>query len=191
MTFLRCALVAALATTFAYTADARPLKLKLANPQPEAVTAGLSVQYAYPDDVKSLRDAYIAIGIGAEPGAVMDKGLNYISSDEAPMALTSNKETKVAAQIKGYIKFDAPGVYKIEVFSNDGLELTIGGQEVAKVDEKRGCDPIGEVEVNVREAGYYEVEALYWQRKGSSCLQMQWAPEGAELDYVPASAFGH
>ena len=190
MKFHRVAALAAAIAVAGAVAQAGPLKLKLAKPQPDAVTQGLSVSYAYPDDVKSLRDAYIAIGVGGEEGVPLT-GLDYVSSDEAPNALTSDKETKVAAKITGYVKFDAEGVYKLEFFSNDGLELSIGGQEVARVDEKRGCDPIGEVEVRVPEAGWYALEALYWQRKGTSCLQMMWAPEGGELEVTPATAFGY
>ena len=171
-------------------ADAKPLKLKLANPQPQNVTAGLAVNYAYPKDVKSLRDAYVAIGIKSEAGKPL-VGLDYLSSDDEPMALTSSKETKVAADIKGYIRFDTPGVYTLEVYSNDGLDLSIGGKQIAKVDAKRSCDPIGAVEVNIREAGWYELEALYWQRKGSSCLIMEWSKNGSELDTVPTELYGH
>ncbi|THH37340.1 hypothetical protein E4Z66_10525 [Aliishimia ponticola] len=174
----------------AVTAEARALKLKPAKTQPEAVTEGLSVEYAFPDDVKSLRDAYVALGVGAEQGTPL-AGMDYLSSEAAPGALTSGQETKVAARITGYLRFDAPGTYRMETYSNDGLELTIGGREIAKVDEKRGCDPIGEVELRVPEAGWYEVEALYWQRKGGSCLILEWAAEGGELEVVPASAFGH
>lgn len=171
-------------------ASAGALKLKPASPQPETVTAGLSVEYAFPKDVKSLRDAYIALGVGAEPGEPL-VGFDYLSSEDEPNALTSGKETKVAARIKGYLRFDAAGTYTLETYSNDGLELTIGGQEVAKVDEKRACDPIGAVEVSVPEAGWYAVEALYWQRKGGSCLILEWSTGGSELEAVPAEAYGH
>lgn len=190
MTMYQIAAVAAVVALCAGAGKAGPLKLVLANPQPESVRAGLAVDYAFPKDVKSLRDAYIALGVGAEPGAPLE-GMDYLSSKDQPGALTSGQETKVAARIEGYIRFDVPGTYTLEVYSNDGLELSIGGREVAKVDEKRGCDPIGAVEVNVQKAGWYELEALYWQRKGGSCLIMEWAKEGGALQTVPAEAFGH
>lgn len=186
----RIAGVAALVALCAGTVVASPLKLKPADPQPESVSTGLAVDYAFPEDVKSLRDAYIALGIGAKPGEPL-ADFDYLSSESEPFALTSGQEMMVAARIKGYLRFDAPGVYTLETYSNDGLELSIGGREVAKVDEKRGCDPIGAVEVSVPEAGWYELEALYWQRKGGSCLIMEWAEEGSALKTVPAAAFGH
>lgn len=190
MKLARIGAITALVAIGATAATAGPLKLKPAKSQPEALSEGLSVDYAYPSDVKSLRDAYIALGIGAEPGEPL-AGLDYLSSEDTPNALTSKKETKVAARIKGYIRFDEPGTYTLAAYSNDGLELTIGGKEVAKVDEKRACDPIGEVEVSIRKAGWFELEALYWQRKGGSCLILEWAKDGGELEVIPADAFGY
>lgn len=190
MTIFRIAAAVAFAALIAGASDARQLKLKLAKPQPQSVNAGLAVEYAYPKDVKSLRDAYVALGVGAERGKPL-AGMDYLSSKSKPLALTSKKETKVAARIKGYMRFDAPGVYTLEVYSNDGLDLSIGGHTVAKVDAKRPCDPIGKVEVNIRKAGWYDLEALYWQRKGGSCLIMEWSKDGGELQTVPANAFGH
>jgi hypothetical protein len=190
MTMTKFAAVAAFAALVAGAVDAKAIKLEPADPQPENVSAGLGVEYAFPGDVSSLRDAYIALGIGAEAGEPLE-GMDYLSSEAAPNALTSKQEMKVAARIKGYIRFDAPGTYTLETYSNDGLELTIGGNEISKIDVKRGCDPIGAVEVDVPEAGWYALEALYWQRKGGSCLIMEWAPEGGELETVPAAAFGH
>jgi hypothetical protein len=190
MKLTNTAAAAAVLALLAGAADASALKLKLANPQPSSVKAGLAVNYAYPKDVKSLRDAYVALGIKSETGKPL-AGLDYLSSDDEPMALTSTKETKVAADIKGYVRFDTPGIYTLEVYSNDGLDLSIGGQQIAKVDKKRSCDPIGAVEINIREAGWYELEALYWQRKGGSCLIMEWSQNGGELDTVPAELYGH
>lgn len=190
MTRWICGAVAAAMALFAAEAEARPLKLKPADPQPVALAEGLAVEYAFPDDVSSLRDAYIALGIGGETGAALT-GLDYLSSEETPFALTSGQAEKVAARITGYVRFEAPGDYTLNLFSNDGLELTLGGREVARVDEKRACDPIGAVEVRVPEAGWYALEALYWQRKGGSCLIMEWASEGGEMTVTPAASFGH
>lgn len=190
MEVTRLAALAALLAFSSGVVQAGPLALTPADPQPEGLSTGLAVEYAFPDDVQSLRDAEIALASGAKPGTPLS-GLDYLSSDAAPSALTSGQETMVAARITGYLRFDAPGVYTMEFYSNDGLDLSIGGQQVAKVDEKRGCDPIGTIEVGVPEAGWYDLEALYWQRKGGSCLIMEWADEAGQLQTVPNEAFGH
>jgi hypothetical protein len=186
---IRIMAMAAVAGFIAGAGAASPLTLTLANPQPAKVKEGLAVEYAYPKDVSSLRDAAAALKAGAKLGTPL-AGLDYLASDSSPFALTSGQEFKVAARIKGYLKFDAPGTYTLEFYSNDGLDLSLGGQGVAKVDNKRDCDPIGAVEVRISEAGWYDLEALYWQRKGGSCLIMEWSKDGGELEAVPAEAFG-
>ncbi|MFC6759817.1 hypothetical protein ACFQFQ_10450 [Sulfitobacter porphyrae] len=44
--------------------------------------------------------------------------------------------------------------------------------------------------VAVPQAGWYEVEATYFQRKGSACLLMDWGQSG-NMEPVPDSAFAH
>lgn len=190
MTPARIGAVSVLLTLTALAAEARPLNLEPADPQPSGLTQGLSVEYAYPSDVKTLRDAYIALGIGAEGGEPL-AGLNYSSGPDTPNALTSVQEMHVAARIKGYVRFDAEGVYVLRFLTNDGLEMTIGGEEIVKVDERTPCDPTGEIEVSVPEPGWYDLEALWFQRQGTSCLIMEWAPEGGSPEPVPDAAFGH
>lgn len=189
MKLAQTAALAALIALTAAAADARPAKLKPAKVT-GGLTPGLSVEYAYPGDVKTLRDAYVALGIGAEPGKPLT-GLSYSSSSSSPNALTSRKPMRVAARIKGYMKFDAPGVYTLDVLSNDGLQMTLGGREIIKHDERTGCESVGKVEVSVPNAGWYELEALWFQRQGTSCLEMNWAAEGGSMTAVPGSAFGY
>ena len=59
MKLARIGAITALVAIGATAATAGPLKLKPAKSQPEALSEGLSVDYAYPSDVKSLRDAYL------------------------------------------------------------------------------------------------------------------------------------
>ena len=187
---VRIGALAALISICALAADARAQKLKPAKPQPANLTQGLSVEYAYPSDVKTLRDAYVALGIGAESGAPL-AGLDYSSGPGAPNALTSTREMPVAARIKGYLRFDAAGTYVLDFLSNDGLQVTLGGKEIVKHDQRTACASTGKVEVSVPEAGWYDLEALWFQRQGTSCLEMHWAPEGGSLATTPGSAFGY
>ncbi len=188
MKIARIAAVSAALALAAAAADAKPVKLKPAKGEP--ANAGLKVDYAYPGDVKTLRDAYVALGIGAQPGKPLN-GLNYSSSSSTPNALTSKQEMRVAARITGYVKFDAAGTYTLDFLSNDGLQLSLGGREIVKHDERTACGSTGKVEVRVPDAGWYELEALWFQRQGTSCLVMEWAPEGGGSQVVPSSAFGH
>tara|TARA_R110002110_G_scaffold46223_2_gene139927 strand:+ start:1040 stop:1609 length:570 start_codon:yes stop_codon:yes gene_type:complete len=179
-----------LGLVLALPAWADPLTLTLADPQPDAASLapGLAVSYAYGSPIKTLAHANGLLA-DAVPGPALI-GLSYLDSEPGEMTLTSEKETKVAAAISGFIKFDAAGSYQLEIISNDGIIASIGGQQVALYDEVHACESNGVAEVEVPSAGWYALEATYFQRKGSSCLLMDWA-NGGEMEPVPDEAFAH
>lgn len=179
-----------LGLVLALPAWAEILKLTPADPQPDAASLapGLAVSYAYGSPIKTLAHAE-ALLADATPGPALS-GLSYLDSEPGEMTLTSDKETKVAAAISGYIRFEAPGSYQLEFISNDGIVASIGGQQVALYDEVHACESAGVAEVEVPSAGWYALEATYFQRKGSSCLLMDWA-NGGEMEPVPDEAFAH
>ncbi|MEM1074738.1 MAG: PA14 domain-containing protein [Pseudomonadota bacterium] len=171
---------------------AQGVTLKLANPQPStgSLSKGLAVSYAkVPGDTRELSQVRKAIA-KAKPGEPL-KGLSYDDTPATRPALTSDRKQLVGAAISGYIKFDRAGAYTLDFLNNDGLELFIGGEQVADYDGVHACGYAGEVEVNVPQVGYYEVEAVYFQRKGTSCLMMEWGPDSDGLEQVPDSAFFH
>ncbi|WP_415404331.1 PA14 domain-containing protein [Tateyamaria sp. SN3-11] len=170
MTMMKTALAAATTLLVATTAFAAPLKLEPADPQPTDLKQGLGVSY-YFDSVRTLSDASRAYD-KAKPGKPLE-GLDYRDTAEGDETLTSGEAQKVIAVIEGYVRFDEPGTYIIDFMSNDGLEMRIGGQEVVYFDGVHGCDPSEQVEAVVPEAGWYALEGLYFQRKGSACLMMR------------------
>ena len=170
MTIFKTAAAAALAAVLATASFAAPLKLKPADPQPRGLKQGLEVKY-YFDSVRSLSEAARAYG-KAKPGKPL-AGLDYRDTAEGDETLTSGEAHKVIAVIEGYVRFDEPGIYKIDFMSNDGLEMKIGGQEVVYFDGVHGCDPSKQVEAEVPAAGWYALEGLYFQRKGTACLLMR------------------
>lgn len=179
-----------LALTLALPAFGETVTLVLADPQPDAASLapGLAVSYAYGGPVKTLANAEKKLK-DATPGPALI-GLSYLDSDPGENALTSDKQEKVSAAISGFIKFDAPGTFQVEFISNDGLVAHISGQEVAFFDGVHGCETAGVTDVEVPAAGWYEITATYFQRKGSACLLMDWSAEGEMLP-VPDEAFAH
>ena len=165
---------------------AAPVTLTPANPQPDeaALKEGLAVNYAYPPDVKSLKEADDWLGYGVEPGEPLI-GFDYPDTEEGEKTLTSKNASYVVADISGYLRFDSAGVYEIDFLSNDGLKVEIGGQQVAFFDGRHPCENAGVAEVNVPEPGWYELKALYFQRLGTACLLAEWTPPGGELDWIP------
>jgi hypothetical protein len=163
-----------------------------ANPQPDAgaLQPGLAVDYAYPSDVKSLNQAQSWASYGVEAGPPLI-GFDYIDTAPGENALTSSRAEYVVAFIDGFIHFDKPGTYKLEFQSNDGLDVKIGGADVYRYDGRHPCGSSGWVEVEAPVAGWYPLEALFFQRLNTSCLLMQWEPPGEGAVWTPNSAFAH
>lgn len=178
------------AAVLATSAMAETFTLTPADPQPADadLTPGLAVAYALGAGGRTLEEAEAKLR-RAQPGKPL-VGLSYLDSNAGDETLTSGEAEKVAAAISGFIKFDAAGTFEVDFLSNDGLAAKIGGQEVVFFDGVHGCEPAGAVEVTVPQAGWYALEATYFQRKGSACLMMDWNA-GGEMEPVPDAAFAH
>ncbi|GGH36701.1 PA14 domain-containing protein [Cribrihabitans marinus] len=187
------ALLAVLCILGASVAGAKTLKLTPAQPQPSGLKPGLSVVYAYGKgsgkDIKFLNHARSVLQAGAERGKPL-RGLDYRDTNLGENTLTSKSDQNVAAQISGYIRFDQPGIYTLDFFTNDGLDARISGQRVGHFDGRQTCDSTYQYDVEVPAAGWYKFDATYFNRLNTSCLMMRWAPKGKRMQWVPNSAFG-
>ncbi|APX13593.1 hypothetical protein BWR18_00395 [Tateyamaria omphalii] len=150
---------------------AAPLELTPADPQPSDLQQGLAVVYNLDANPRTLDDAVDALD-GARPGKPL-LGMDYRDTEDGTETLTSGTPYKVVAGISGYVRFDEAGTYLVDFMSNDGLQMSIGGQEVAYFDGVHPCEATETVEVEVPEAGWYEMEGVYFQRKGTACLLMR------------------
>ncbi|KIN65053.1 hypothetical protein Z946_3951 [Sulfitobacter noctilucicola] len=186
--FIRTAVFCA--TVLAAPAFAQSVTLTPADPQPSAddLKPGLAVSYGYGGEMRSLDHAEQKLK-RAKSGPPL-RGLSYDDNTEGEKALTSTSASKVAAAISGFVKFDKAGTFEIEFISNDGIIASIGGQQVALSDGVHSCDPAGPQEVIVPQAGWYALEATYFQRKGTACLIMDWDADG-RMGPAPDSAFAH
>ncbi|WP_147108149.1 PA14 domain-containing protein [Tateyamaria sp. syn59] len=171
MKMLTTAALAAISYVSATALFAAPLKLEPADPQPEALSQGLSVVYNLDENPRSIDDALDALD-AARPGKPL-LGMDYRDTADGDETLTSGQAHKVVAGISGYVRFDEAGTYLVDFMSNDGLMMSIGGQEVAFFDGVHPCEATETVEVEVPEAGWYEMEGVYFQRKGTACLLMR------------------
>jgi hypothetical protein len=162
--------------------------LTLANPQPDPamLKPGLAVKYAYPTDVKSIADAKRHRQI-ARSGPPLS-GFDYADTEEGENALTSRQPEKVVAFIDGYVRFDAPGAYGLKFWSNDGLEVKIGGAQVYLHDRRHTCQSKGMRNFNVPAAGWYRIDAVFFQRLNTSCLMANWRTPAGGDQSAPALA---
>jgi len=162
--------------------------LKPASPQPAAsdLNNGLAVEYI---SVKTRHvDGVEAAGKG-RPGTPLEM-LDWNTG--AGEVLTSGEDDLVGARITGYINFAEAGTYLVTMQSNDGIRLLIGGRKIIE-DPDVHRDRWSEiVPLEISEPGWYPLYLIYFERKGTSTLEMHWQPPGAEdFEFVPPEAFAH
>lgn len=158
------------------------------DPQPAAgeIRPGLAVTYYYAmfQDVND-----ITLLVKGKPGPPIEM-LDH--DTDTGRVLTANRSMGVGAEIRGMIRFDAAGTYRLRVNSNDGVRLTIAGIQLWE-DPYIHPDTLSPpLDLVVDQPGWYDLAIDYYQKKGTSALGLYWTPPGAgEEKAVPKEAYGH
>ena len=158
------------------------------SPQPAVseLRPGLAVTYDYArqvhvDDIEVLRNPVIGKPLENIAHRTIDGNV-----------LTSTQAMLVAAHIRGLIRFDAAGTYLFRIESNDGVKAKIGGQQIwvdPEIHPNRWSAPIPVV---IETPGWYELWINYYQKKGTSALQLVWTiPESESETHVPPEVLAH
>jgi hypothetical protein len=164
-------------------ADRAALAQQPAKPQPtaEQLQPGLAVGYAT-GYIQRLGE----ISVKRLDGPPLEK-LDSVGDGKV---LTSEYSEGVAADIQGFIKLDTPGTWKFQVASNDGIRVSLGGKKIIEDDFVHSDRMSDIVKLEVTEPGWYALNVLYFQRKGTHAIQLFWEKPGAEdKEIVPAEAF--
>ena len=190
MKLIRTGMAAVVLAVLAGTCLAAPLKLQPANPQPSP-KAGLNVKYVGQGTQRKIRDLSQAKQLlsKAQPGQPL-RGLDYADTNKGEDVLTFTDPYNVAAEVTGYMRFDAPGIYELETWSNDGIEAWVGGQQIGRVTGIQGCEANQRTEVEVPKAGWYPLKIYYFQKLGTSCLMMKSGKQGERITWTPNNVFG-
>ncbi|MEM6440163.1 MAG: PA14 domain-containing protein [Pseudomonadota bacterium] len=158
-------------------------------PAPESLTQGLEVSYAY-GGVRMLSGAAAALQASGEPGPPLI-GLDYPDGGDGAKVMTSTASRNVSAQINGYLRFDQPGVWRLQFHNNDGMRVRIGGETVYLDDSRTPCDTVGWTEVTVPQAGWYAVDILFFQRLSSSCAMLRWERPDGVTQWAPPEVWAY
>lgn len=105
--------------------------------------------------------------------------------------LTAQSSEGVAADLKGFIKLDRPGVWTFRVLSNDGVRVTLGGKRILDDPDVHAERTADSAPVEIREPGWYDLRVQYFQRKGTWALTLYWQPPGGARQIVPATSLAH
>jgi hypothetical protein len=165
----------------------RPLEPQ---PDPAALRPGLAVTYHY----NMFRHVDQLVQWAKSNEGEAGRPLPVLDYNVGPgRVLNTEKEDGVGAVIEGLIRFPEAGTYEIVVHSNDGVKLRIGDVLVyadPDVHPDRLSEPIP---VRIDQAGWYPLSVLYFERKGTSTLELYWLLPGEpdRVRYVPAEAYAH
>ena len=106
--------------------------------------------------------------------------------------LTSTENDFIGARISGLIHFAQAGTYQFEVTSNDGVEVTLGGEMIFTDPGVHADSTSQPIPVEVTEAGWHALKVLYFEKANTSTLILKWRPPGAAgFEVVPAKALKH
>lgn len=164
-----------------------------ASPQPKAsqLKPGLAVYYSF-NYVRAIKWMhYYTRKNKGQPGPPLPQ-LNYKTG--IGNVLTSTRADGVLATIEGFIKLAKPGPYIFKVNANDGVRVILAGRRI--LDDPKwhslGDQMTAPVTVQVAKPGWYKLKVLYFERKGTSTLELYWQPPGAgSASIVPAGVFAH
>jgi len=167
----------------------------LRSPQPadSELKPGIAVNYFYGFEGRHTGAAWrIVDTVNPDAGAPIPM-LNYNVGND-PM-LTSSRNKGLVAHMTGVMYFKEPGTYKFTALTNDGFELNIGGAFILEdpdVHYDRWSDIVS---VEIPEAGWYDLEMVYFNRKGTATLELYWRPpwdkSDGDMAFVPAEVFAH
>lgn len=147
--------------------------LKSAEPQPtaEQLAPGLAVQYTYA----------IVNSIGELKGRKFEPGppLTHLEwRMGSGIVLTSKAREGVGAMITGFIRFDKPGTYGLDVTSNDGVRVEIGGKLIHEDPGVHSDTTSDRIDLKIEQAGWYPINIVYFQKRYTATLVVHWAAPG-------------
>jgi PA14 domain-containing protein len=161
-------------------------------PQPTGgnVEPGLSVVY-YDKFVRHINA--IPKGGGAQGKGRAGKPIPYLNHQfNKGQVFDSGKNRGVCIHMTGLLNFSESGEYGFTALSNDGLRIHIDGETIIDDPAVHSDRFSNSAVVRVDESGWYSIEVLYFQRKGSAALKLFWKNPGSPtFEVVPADAFGH
>jgi len=162
-----------------------------AAPQPDAAALkdGLAVRY-YFAKLNHIDDlvGWMKFEDGA-PGQPLPM-LDY--ADSPGNVLTTTNNMLVGAHITGFIEFAKPGTYRLQVISNDGVRVTLGGEMIFEDPGVHKAATSPDLVFDVTEPSWYPLDLLYYQKKGTWTLQLRWQPPGGSgFVPVPGASLKH
>ena len=162
-----------------------------AAPQPDAAALkdGLAVRYYF----AKLNHIDDLVGWMRFEDGVPGEPLPALDYEDSPgNVLTTTNNMLVGAHITGFIEFAEPGSHRLQVTSNDGIRVTLGGEMIFEDPRIHKAETSPDLVFDIAEPGWYPLDILYYEKKGTWALKLYWQPPGAPAFVpVPGAALKH
>ncbi|MBW1634884.1 MAG: hypothetical protein JRJ68_01290 [Deltaproteobacteria bacterium] len=153
---------------------------------PADLQPGLSVVYIEKKyrNINQIPTGAAALRAGYQGKPVMI--LNH-QSDKNGVVFDSGRSQGVAMVMDGFVHLEKAGIYLWRALANDGIRMFIDDRMIFEdpLVHKDKLTPVGSFQAG--EAGWYPLNIIYFQRKGTSALKLYWQSPGAE-EFGPVSA---
>jgi len=170
-----------------------PIVLQPVQPQPDTskIKSGLAVYYfrnLYKSIYEIPKGKYMLME--GKPGPPLAQLNHRFGPDQK--IFDSGLTMGVGMFIYGYLRFPKAGEYRFQAMANDGVRLLLSGQMILNDPFVHGDKVTGPTTVTVNEAGLYEFQMFYYQKKGTARLELHWqTPDMTDFKPVPPEAFAH
>lgn len=106
--------------------------------------------------------------------------------------LTSGSSDLVGVVIKGYLRMPEAGSYQLQVTTNDGVRIHLGGARIHD-DPKVGPErTLESAPFQISEPGWYPLSIWYFEKRGSAVLEVLWkTPQSGGFTSIPAEDLKH
>ena len=162
-----------------------------ANPQPDAASLqdGLAVAY-YASAFDHVNDLESWINYRNPNVGTPIVGLEHRAGKGD--VLTSGSSDQVGAVISGYLRMPEAGSYQLQVTTNDGVRIHLGGARIHD-DPKVGPERTLETTpFQIGEPGWYPLNIWYFEKRGSAVLEVLWkTPRSGGFTSIPAEDLKH
>lgn len=102
----------------------------------------------------------------------------------------TDRSLAIGMRIRGLLSIEEPGTYEFQARSNDGIRVQIADKIIIEDPDVHSDRFSSIARCNISKAGYLPLHILYFQRKGSACLELYWKPpKAAAFEIIPESAF--
>lgn len=104
----------------------------------------------------------------------------------------SGRKEGVGVQLTGFLKLSQIGEYGFQARSNDGIRVSLDDHVMIDDPNVHSDRWSNQAVVAIVKPGWYSLQVLYFQRKGTAAIELYWRrPGDTKFEIIPPAAYAH